>query len=103
MVSWRITDAPSSTILQFLGTFSVWLLADRLTLSPIITVVVYAMTLAQSAPRRGGPRQRVSSYSVWETAVFIVNGLAFVRRGLQAPPIIDRLSEEQMWTSQLFG
>jgi Na+/H+ antiporter len=103
MVSWRINDAPSSTILQFLGTFGVWLLADRLTLSPIITVVVYAMTLAQSAPRRSGARQRVSSYSVWETAVFIVNVLAFVLMGLQARPIIERLSEAQRWGSLLFA
>jgi Na+/H+ antiporter len=103
MVSWRINDAPSNTILQFVSTFGVWLLADRLTLSPIITVVVYAMTLAQAAPRRSGARQRVSSYSVWETAVFIVNVLAFVLMGLQARPIIERLSDAQRWGSLLFA
>jgi monovalent cation/hydrogen antiporter len=103
MLSARVHDVASNTILQFVSTFSVWLLADRLTLSPIITVVVYAMTLAQSAPRRGGPRQRVSSYSVWETAVFIVNVLAFVLMGLQARHIIERLSEGQLWSSLLFG
>src|SRR5439155_5880490 len=99
MLSARVHDVASNTILQFVGTFSVWLLADRLTLSPIITVVVYAMTLAQSSRRRGGPRQRVSSYSVWETAVFIVNVLAFVLMGLQARHIIERLSEGQLWSS----
>ena len=85
------------------GTFSVWLLADRLTLSPIITVVVYAMTLAQTVARRGDPRRRISSYSVWETAVFIVNVLAFVLMGLQARHIIERLSEGQLWSSLRFG
>jgi CPA1 family monovalent cation:H+ antiporter len=103
LVSWRVRDAPSNTVLQFIGTFGVWLLADRLTLSPIITVVVYAMTLAQSAPRRSGARQRISSYSVWETAVFIVNVLAFVLMGLQARPIIERLSPTQRWGSLLFA
>jgi Na+/H+ antiporter len=103
MVSWRVRDAASNTILQFVSTFGVWLLADRLTLSPIITVVVYAMTLAQAVPRRPGARQRISSYSVWETAVFIVNVLAFVLMGLQARRIIERLSPEQLWGSLLFA
>src|SRR5262249_56188412 len=102
-VSWRVGGAASKTILQFVATFGVWLLADRLTLSPIITVVVYAMTLAQTVSRRGGPRQRVSSYSVWETAVFIVNVLAFVLMGLQARHIIERLSDAQLWSALLFA
>jgi monovalent cation/hydrogen antiporter len=99
----RISDAPSNTILQFVGTFGVWLLADRLMLSPIITVVAYAMTLARIAPGRLAARVRVSSYAVWETAVFVVNVLAFVLMGLQARPIIDRLSPEQRWSSLVFG
>jgi monovalent cation/hydrogen antiporter len=97
------SDIPCRTILQFVSTFGVWLLADKLRLSPIIAVVTYAMVLAQDAPRISEPRQRVSSYSVWETAVFIVNVMAFVLMGLQARNIIERLSEEQRWTSLLFG
>ncbi len=96
-------DPASSTVLQFVGTFGVWLISERLTLSPIITIVVYAMTLAQAAPGRLGPRLRVSSYSVWETAVFVVNVLAFVLMGLQARTIIERLSPEQRWGSLGFG
>src|SRR5216684_5996548 len=46
----RVRDIPSSTVLQFVGTYGVWLLADRLTLSPIITLVIYAMTVARIAP-----------------------------------------------------
>ena len=98
-----VRDPASSTVLQFVSTFGVWLLSERLTLSPIITVVIYAMTLAQAAPGRLGARLRISSYSVWETAVFVVNVLAFVLMGLQARPIIDRLSPEQRWGSLVFG
>ena len=81
-----VRDPASSTVLQFVSTFGVWLLSERLGLSPIITVVVYAMTLAQAAPGQLGARLRISSYSVWETAVFVVNVLAFVLMGLQARP-----------------
>jgi monovalent cation/hydrogen antiporter len=50
-----VRDPASSTVLQFVSTFGVWLLSERLTLSPIITIVVYAMTLAQAAPGAVGP------------------------------------------------
>jgi monovalent cation/hydrogen antiporter len=81
----------------------VWLLSERLALSPVITMVIYAMILAQATPARLGPRLRISSYSVWETAVFIVNVLAFVLMGLQARTIIERLSPEQRWSSLVFA
>ena len=98
-----VRDQASSIVLQFVCAFGVWLLSERLTLSPIVTMVVYAMTLAQAAPARLGPRLRISSYSVWETAVFVVNVLAFVLMGLQARTIIERLSPDQRWGSLVFG
>ena len=79
----RVRDPASGTILQFVSTFGVWILAERIGLSAIITMVVYAMTLARAAPRRLTARNRISSYSVWETAVFVLNVLAFVLMGLQ--------------------
>jgi Na+/H+ antiporter len=90
----RVRDPASGTILQFVSTFGVWILAERIGLSAIITMVVYAMTVARVAPRRVAARNRISSYSVWETAVFVLNVLAFVLMGLQVRPILSRLSEE---------
>src|SRR5213592_3018564 len=60
------------------------------------TMVTYAMALARDAPRRVPARNRVSTYSVWETAVFVLNVLAFVIMGLQARPILNRLSRESL-------
>jgi monovalent cation/hydrogen antiporter len=98
-----VNDVASSIVLQFVTAYGIWLLADGLKLSPIITMVVYAMTLAQTVPGRSDPRRRISSYSVWETAIFVVNVLAFVLMGLQARPIIERLSEEQRVSSLMLG
>ena len=88
----RVHDAASMTVLSFVATFGLWLLAERLSLSPIIAVVAYAMTLGQSMGGRSSARLRVSAYSVWETVVFVLNVLAFVIMGLQVGPILDRLS-----------
>ncbi|MFD2057214.1 cation:proton antiporter [Mesorhizobium calcicola] len=99
----RIEDAASSTVVQFAGTFGVWILADRLGLSAIITIVVYAMTLARRAPRRMSARRRVSTYSVWESAVFVLNVLAFVLMGLQARSIVGRLAGDGQGEAFVFA
>ncbi|MES0027386.1 cation:proton antiporter [Mesorhizobium sp. M0040] len=90
----RIDDPASGTVVQFASTFGVWILADRIGVSAIITIVVYAMTIARTSPRHMPARNRVSSYSVWETAVFVLNVLAFVLMGLQARSIVGRLAEQ---------
>jgi monovalent cation/hydrogen antiporter len=91
----RSGDAPTSILLQFIGTFGVWLLADRLGLSGILTIVAYAITIARRAPATTPARVRVPSYAVWETAVFVLNVLAFVLIGLQIGPIIENLAPDQ--------
>jgi monovalent cation/hydrogen antiporter len=90
-ISSRVEDGPAAVLLQFLGTFGVWLLADRLDLSPVLTVVAYAITLARLAPGRMSARQRRASYAVWEVVVFVLNVLAFILVGLQLRGILTRL------------
>src|SRR3954467_7410083 len=83
----RITDAPSAIIVQFAGTFTVWIVAEHIGLSGILTIVAYAITIARTAPARTPARIRVPSYAVWETVVFVLNVLAFMLIGMQLRPI----------------
>ena len=89
----HVSDAPTAIILQFAGTFTVWIAAERLGLSSILTVVVFAVTMARTAPARTPARLRVPAYAVWETVVFILNVLAFVLIGMQLRPIWTRLDD----------
>ena len=82
----------SAIIFQFVMTFGAWIVADRLRLSPIISVVAFGMTLGKYAPGRSAPRDRVHSYAVWGAVVFTLNVVAFFLMGLQARGILDRLS-----------
>jgi len=82
-------DAPSAIIVQFITTFGVWILAERLHLSGIITVVVYGIALARTVPAVTGAQLRLPSYAVWETTVFVLQVLAFVLVGLQLRPILE--------------
>jgi Na+/H+ antiporter len=88
----HITDVPSAIVLQFVSTFGIWILAEELGLSPIVTIVVYAITAARLAPQRTPAAMRLPSYAVWETVVFVLNVLAFVLIGLQIRPIYEALA-----------
>src|SRR6516165_3919488 len=87
----RVHHVPTAIILQFVTTFGVWMLADRIGLSGVLTVVCYATTVARSAPGQTPARTRIPSYAVWETVVFALNILAFIFIGLQIRPILDNL------------
>ena len=87
----RIKDISVGVTLQFVSTFAVWIIADRLGVSAIITMVVYAMTIAQRVGGRMNARFRIASYAVWDVVVQVLNVLAFVLIGLQLRGIISRV------------
>jgi len=87
----KVQDVPTAIILQFITTFTVWILADRLGLSAVLTTVCFAVATARRAPEWTPARIRVPSYAVWDTAVFVLNVLAFVFIGLQVRPILSGL------------
>jgi monovalent cation/hydrogen antiporter len=84
----RVRDVPTSIILQFITTFGVWMLAERIGLSAVLMMVCYAVAIARRAPQVTPARMRIPSYAVWETVVFVLNVLAFVFIGLQIRPIL---------------
>jgi len=100
-VASRVEDIPVNVLLQFVSTFAVWLIADRLRLSAIITVVAFAMTLARHLAGRMNARHRIASYAVWEVAVLVLNVLAFVLIGLQVRAVLSRAQGDEWRTYAL--
>src|SRR5207237_1691226 len=60
----RVKHVPTAIILQFVSTFGVWLLADGVGLSGVLTMVCYAVTVARIAPQRTPAGTRIPSYAV---------------------------------------
>ncbi|MBQ8103545.1 MAG: sodium:proton antiporter [Afipia sp.] len=89
----RISDVPTAIIMQFATTFVVWIIAEKLQLSAILTIVVYAIVISRSVPMLTSARMRVPSYAVWETVVFLLNVMAFVLIGMQLRPIWSGLGD----------
>ncbi len=82
---------PTSIIFQFISTFGVWIIAERVGLSGVLTTVCYAIALARTAPELMAARMRIPSYVVWDAVVFALNILAFIFIGLRIRPILESL------------
>src|SRR4051794_16351555 len=91
MVTARIKDAPSSVIFQFVATFVIWLAAERMGFSGVVTVVVFGLTVARGNITPMTARLRVASFAIWETVTVVLNVLAFTLIGLQLRPILAEL------------
>jgi CPA1 family monovalent cation:H+ antiporter len=89
----RVEHVPTSIILQFVFTFGVWILAEEMGLSAVLTMVCFAATMKRTAPRRVPARVRVPTNAVWGTAVFALNVLAFIFIGLQIRPILEAMED----------
>ena len=94
-VYWRISlwisHPPTAILMQFMSCFLLWIVADEVGLSAVLTVVVMAVTISQR-PDRMGARLRIPSFAVWETAVFVLNAFAFMLIGLQVETILRELA-----------
>ncbi|MDB5829160.1 MAG: Na+/H+ antiporter [Variovorax sp.] len=86
-----LRDVPTSLIVQFALTFGVWIGAEAIGLSGILTLVAYAMTVARRTGGQMPARMRIPIFAVWETVVFVLNAFAFVLIGMQLRPIWQRL------------
>lgn len=95
MLLHRIEDAPTSVIFQFVITFAVWIAAERLGLSGVVTIVVFGLTAARRTSYPMPARLRVPSFAIWESATVVLNILAFTLIGLQIRPILETLDSAE--------
>jgi NhaP-type Na+/H+ or K+/H+ antiporter len=99
----RVAGTLSSIIVQFLMTFGTWILAERLSFSPIVAVVGLAAVVARYLPARTSANDRVNSNAVWSTVVFVLNVLAFLLMGLQARTILTQLHGDALRHALMFA
>jgi CPA1 family monovalent cation:H+ antiporter len=99
----KLAGTLSLIIVQFLITYGTWILAERLQLSPIVAVVALAAVIARYMPSRTSARDRVNSYAVWATVIFVLNVLAFLLMGLQTRDILNQLQSDALMHALAFA
>ena len=74
-----------------LSPFASYLPAERLHVSGVLAVVTTGLVMARRLPLATTAQWRLRNFAVWDTLVFILNGLAFILIGLQLPFIMAEL------------
>jgi CPA1 family monovalent cation:H+ antiporter len=83
-------DNPTNdTVLTFIAPYASYLTAEYFHASGVLAVVVTGVYLSPKASVVFNHQARLQAYNVWDTVMFILNGLIFILIGLQLPVIIE--------------
>lgn len=85
------TDAPSDIALTIIEPYFMYWTAEQFGSSGVLAVVSGGLFMANRRLLFLNSTSRVRGYSVWESFVFILNGIVFLLIGLQLPEIADGL------------
>src|SRR5204863_6598166 len=82
---------PVEFTISLLTPYAAYLPAEAVGASGVLAAVACGLYLGRQAPRIMDAETRVQGRAVWETLVFLLNGLVFILIGLQLPRIIGEL------------
>jgi Na+/H+ antiporter len=93
----RMADPSIVTALTLLTPFAAYLPAELLGLSGVLATVAAGIYVGWRSSVVFTPATRVRAGFVWNTFVFMLNGLAFILIGLQLPFILVEIQDESPW------
>lgn len=88
------TDASSDIALTLIEPYFMYWIAEELHASGVLAVVLGGLYMASKRLIFLNSASRVRGYSVWESIVFILNGIIFLIIGLELPEITDGIHSE---------
>jgi Na+/H+ antiporter len=83
----------ADTTLTFLTPYTAYLIAERFHASGVLAVVVAGLFLSQRSSQIFNHQTRLQANLVWQTVIFLLNGLIFILIGLQLPLILKDIRE----------
>lgn len=97
------TDAPSDIALTLIEPYFMYWIAEQLHSSGVLAVVSGGLYMSAKRLIFLNSTSRIKGYSVWESFVFILNGIVFLIIGLQLPEIVEGLHSEGIPLSTAIG
>ena len=83
------TDAPSDIALTLIEPYIMYWIAEQLHSSGVLAVVAGGLYMSSKRLIFLNSASRIRGFSVWESFVFILNGIVFLIIGLELPEIVD--------------
>jgi CPA1 family monovalent cation:H+ antiporter len=88
----RLNTATIQTSLMLLAPYMAYLLAEHVHTSGILAVVSAGLVITRQIPQAVSPQARLESRAVWDTIIFLLEGIVFLLIGLQLPVIMVGLN-----------
>lgn len=97
------TDAPSDIVFTLIEPYILYWVAEQLHSSGVLAVVSGGLYMSTRRLLFLNSASRIRGYSVWESFVFILNGIVFFIIGLGLPEITDGLRSKGIPLSTAIG
>ncbi len=96
-------NAINDTTLTFLAPYIAYLLAENIHVSGVLSVVSCGLFLSWNSSEIFNHQSRLNAVSVWNTVIFILNGLIFIFIGLQLPVVLKHIENHSTLTLIAYG
>ena len=96
-------NAVVETSFSLLTPFLAYLLAERIHCSGVLAVVTAGLLVSWRSREIFTYQTRLQTKVVWETVMFLLNGVIFILIGLQLPPIVRDLSRDALINMISYG
>jgi CPA1 family monovalent cation:H+ antiporter len=97
------TDSSMDIVLTIVAPYIMYIAAEELHSSGILAVVSGGLLLSNRRHFFLSSSSRLRGVNVWESLVFVLNGLVFLLIGLELPEIVDGLGEVSIWSAIGYG
>lgn len=106
-MKWIHTHTPDDylldTSLTLLSPYIAYLVAEKFHFSGVLAVVTMGLFLSWKSSEMFSHRTRLKANSVWETMIFLLNGIIFILIGLQLPSVLKGITEYDLSTLVIYG
>lgn len=97
------TDANMDIALSLITPYMIYLAAEQVHSSGVLAVVSAGLYLSNHRHSFLSSASRVRGYNVWQSLVFVLNGLVFTLIGLSLPTIINGLEGVSVFAAMGYG
>ncbi len=96
-------NATTDTTFTLLTPYAAYLVAEEFHASGVLAVVAAGLFLSPRSSEVFSNRTRLQATAVWDTMIFILNGVIFILIGLQLPMILDNIKQHSLTSLIIYG
>lgn len=96
-------NATTDTTFTLLAPYASYLIAEMVHASGVLAVVTAGLFLSPRSSEIFSNRTRLQATAVWDTMIFILNGVIFILIGLQLPVILKNIGNHSLSTLVWYG